>query len=84
MKNNSNKPVLFNLEIDSERKKFIDFKKENTDIAYVDTLGEQEHEIGLINNPSLISHSNLAADNKALVKDNYGVWVYFPWMTLNR
>ncbi len=74
-----NKPVIFHLSKNNERKEFVNFRKNNPNIIYIDTLGEQEHELDLINNPLLISHSSLSADNKSPVKDDYGVWVFYPW-----
>lgn len=79
MKYDLNKPILFDLGIDLERKRFKDFKKKNSDVNYIDTLGEQEYELNLINNPSLISHASFDINNRVLVKENCGVWVYYPW-----
>lgn len=73
------KPILFNQEIDSEREKFIDFKTKNTDVSYIDTLGEQMHELSLVEDPSLITHGSLDYNNTLIAPDNVGVWVYFPW-----
>lgn len=79
MKYDINKPVLFDLEKALDRKRFADFKKKNSNINFIDTLGEQEYELNLINDPSLISHASLDANNTVSVKENYGIWVYFPW-----
>jgi len=73
------KPVLFNIEIESEREEFIDFKTKNADVFYLDTLGEQKHELNLVKNPSLITHGSLDYNNTLAVLENVGVWVYFPW-----
>lgn len=73
------KPILFNLEISSEKEKFLDFKTKNLDVSYVDTLEEQENELSLVRNPSLISHSQIASLGKISVGEDYGTWIYFPW-----
>lgn len=73
------KPVLFNLGLEFERKNFADFKTKNPDVFYIDTLGEQVHELSLVRNPPLITHKSLEPDNRSEVRDDMGVWVYFPW-----
>lgn len=79
MNNNLNKPILFNLGIEKEKDDFSKFRHDHTDVSYVDTLGEQENELSLIKDPSLISHTSLDSGTKLEVKDNSGIWVYFPW-----
>jgi hypothetical protein len=73
------KPILFNLEIESERKNFMDFKIKNPDLFYVDTIGEQMHELSLVEDPSLITHGSLDYNNTLIAEENIGVWVYFSW-----
>lgn len=73
------KPTIFNLEAESERRNFIDFKEKNTDVYFIDNLGEQKHELNLVENSKLISHTILNTNIKSSTNDNDGVWVYFPW-----
>ncbi len=73
------KPELFNLNDKKEFELFEKFKKVHKDLVYVDTLGEQKHELMLVRDPSIISHNSLDPRNTVDVADNEGVWVYFPW-----
>jgi hypothetical protein len=79
MNDDLNKPILFNLRIEKERDDFVKFRNENIDVSYVDTLGEQENELSLVKDPSLVSHVTLDSGNKFEVEDNSGIWAYFPW-----
>ncbi len=73
------KTEMFDVSNEAEKVLFDDFKETQKDILYIDTLGEQKHELSLVRNPLLISHNSLSADQTAPVSENEGVWAYFPW-----
>jgi len=79
MNSNINVPILYNLETETDRINFLNFKNDNNDVIFVDTLGEQENEYNLVMDPSLISHITLDSGSKLNVENNSGTWVYFPW-----
>jgi molybdopterin/thiamine biosynthesis adenylyltransferase len=76
------KPIFFKLDTESGRDSFSLFKKNNSDILYIDTLSEQINELNLVRNPSLINHESLNNSNLENVSDEKGVWVFFPWRNI--
>ncbi|MFA6000138.1 MAG: ThiF family adenylyltransferase [Candidatus Paceibacterota bacterium] len=58
---------------------FQTFKDTHKDVTYINTLGEQKHELMLVRDPSLISHDALGSGQNIPTEENEGVWVYFPW-----
>lgn len=78
-KNTIHKPELFMVETQVGLDLFNKFKNTYRDVIFLDTLGEQKHELVLVRNPSLITHKDINSNQVTSVKDNEGVWVYFPW-----
>src|SRR5438105_3542488 len=72
-------PIIFHLKNNDEYLNFVDFRAKNPDVVYIDTLGEQLHELNLVRDPKLISHGALQAQTAIEVTENDGVWVYFSW-----
>ena len=73
------KPEIYRISNKSEYSLFQTFKDTHKDVIYVDTLGEQKHELMIVRNPSLISHNSLNPGQNVPTEENEGVWVYFPW-----
>ena len=72
-------PTLFDLTTETGYASFAQFQKDHTDVYYIDTLGEQVHELNLVRDPRKISHGALDPNVKAEVTERQGVWAYFPW-----
>ena len=72
-------PLFFDLKQKHEYDNFTVFREENLDVSYIDTLGEQMHELELVRDPSQISHQSLNQNVKKEISEHDGVWVYFPW-----
>ena len=53
------KPEIFDLSKKTSRVLFEKFRRNKKDTMYIDTLGEQKHELSLIRKPSLITHKSL-------------------------
>ncbi len=73
------KPELFDLTTEIGVTLFNEFKNTHKDTIYIDTLGEQKHELTLVRNPLMISHNTLDPNQSAPIHENEGVWVYFAW-----
>jgi molybdopterin/thiamine biosynthesis adenylyltransferase len=76
------KPEIFEIETKDEYILFKKFKSIHKDVSYIDTLGEQKHELMLVRNPSLLSHNTFDPNQTIPVKDDEGVWVYFGWRNI--
>lgn len=72
-------PVLYDLSTEAGYADFLIFKETHSTTHYVDTLGEQKYELGLVKDPTQISHAALNPENTLPVTKKDGVWVYFPW-----
>ncbi len=77
------KPVIFDLSSDEDRKKLEDLKKNNLIYFISDNIKVAVEELYHIENPSQIDQLDEQAYKEFLEGfgnlENYGNWVYFPW-----
>lgn len=78
-KNTIYRPELFDISTLFGAENFEQFKTSHKDIVYIDTLGEQKHELNVVRDPSLTTHHSISGNQTLSVFENEGVWVYFPW-----
>jgi molybdopterin/thiamine biosynthesis adenylyltransferase len=72
-------PLFFDLSSKQGHDAFLTFRERHPHVYFIDTFGEQIHELELVRDPKQISHTSLDPKIKKEVTTYKGVWVYFPW-----